>query len=105
MQFSLVRILKPRLDAERIASVPVWTDPVDDYRPLLAHAGFETLSYEQIPHCQDHVNAGLGAVIDNGPVLESELGEAAAAATVLEASITLELQPYCGHVLAVAIRR
>ena len=92
------------LAAERVASLPIWADPVGDYRPLLARAGFETLSYDQIPNWQDHVSAGFGAVVAEREALEAELGEAAAAATVLEASITLELQPYRGHVLAVAVR-
>jgi ubiquinone/menaquinone biosynthesis C-methylase UbiE len=92
------------LDAERIAALPVWADPVGDYRPILAEAGFDVLSYEQIPHWQDHVAAGFGAIVAERDTLEAELGEAAAAATVMEASITLELRPYRGHVLAVAAR-
>jgi SAM-dependent methyltransferase len=90
------------LDAARIAGMPVWDDPVADYRPLLEQAGFEILRYDQIPGWEGHVAAGFGAVLDQRDALEAELGEAAAAATVLEAAITLELQPYCGHVLAVA---
>ena len=92
------------LDAERIAGLPVWEDPVGDYRPVLEHTGFEVLSYEQMPNWQEQVDAGFGAVVTEQETLEAELGQAAAAATVLEASITLELQPYCGHVLAVAAR-
>jgi SAM-dependent methyltransferase len=92
------------LDAQRVASLPVWADPVGDYRPLLTRAGFETLRYDQIPRWQDHVDAGFGAVVAERAALEAELGELAAAATVLEASITLELKPYSGHVLAVAVR-
>jgi ubiquinone/menaquinone biosynthesis C-methylase UbiE len=92
------------LDAERIAALPVWADPVGDYRPILAEAGFDVLSYEQIPHWQDHVAAGFGAIVAERETLEAELGEAAAAATVMEASITLELRPYRGHVLALAVR-
>jgi SAM-dependent methyltransferase len=109
----VARILRPggrfafvafELDNEHAASLPFWTDPVGDYRPLLADAGFQTLQYDQIPEWQEHVNAGFGAVVAETVALEAELGEAAAAATVLEASITLEIQPYCGHVLAVAVR-
>jgi ubiquinone/menaquinone biosynthesis C-methylase UbiE len=92
------------LDAGRVAGLPVWDDPVGDYRPVLERAGFEVLSYEQIPDWQQQVTAGFGAVVAEREALEAELGDAAAAATVLEASITLELQPYCGHVLAVARR-
>jgi SAM-dependent methyltransferase len=109
----VARILRPgrrfafvafELDAERIAGLPVWNDPVGDYRPLLAHAGFETLRYDQTPNWQEQVTAGFGAVVAEQATLEAELGRAAAAATVLEASLTLELQPYRGHVLAVAVR-
>jgi len=92
------------LDAKRIVALPVWADPVGDYRPILDATGFEVLSYEQIPHWQDQVAAGFGAVVAERDALEAELGEAAAAATVTEASITLELRPYRGHVLAVAAR-
>ena len=109
----VARILRPgrrfafvafELDATRIAGLPVWNDPVGDYRPVLEHAGFETLSYEQTPNWQDQVTAGFGAIVAEQEALEAELGQAAAAATVLEASLTLELRPYRGHVLAVAVR-
>ena len=109
----VARILRPggrlafvafELDADRIAAAPVWDDPVGDYRPVLEHTGFETLRYDQIPNWRQHVAAGFGAVVAERDTLEAELGQAAAAAAVLEASITLELQPYCGHVLAVAVR-
>jgi SAM-dependent methyltransferase len=92
------------LDADRIAGLPVWADPVADYRPVLEETGFDVLSYEQIPNWREHVAAGFGAVVAERDALTTELGEAAAAAMLLEASVTLELQPYCGHVLAVAAR-
>lgn len=108
------RILRPRgrfafvafeLDAERIAQVEgLWEDPVGDYRPLLEAAGFDVLSYDQIPDWEDQVSRGFGAVVAQQATLEAEMGERAAAATVLEASITLGLQPYCGHVLGIATR-
>ena len=87
------------LDAERIAGLPVWGDPVGDYRPLLEQTGFEVLSYQQIPNWRDQVTEGFGAVVAEQGELEAELGQSAAAATVLEASLTLELQPHRGHVL------
>jgi SAM-dependent methyltransferase len=93
------------LDAERIAALPLWADPVGDYRPLLEQTGFDVLSYEQIPHWEDHVAAGFGAVLAEREALESELGEAPAAAIVMEAAITLELRPYCGHAIVIAQRR
>ncbi|MBA3652596.1 MAG: hypothetical protein H0W70_00200 [Actinobacteria bacterium] len=92
------------LDAGRIAGLSVWDDPVGDYRPLLERAGFEVLSYDQLPGWREQVTAGFGAVLAAQETLEAELGEAAARAVVLEASITIELQPYCGHVLVVASR-
>jgi SAM-dependent methyltransferase len=109
----VARILRPRrrfafvafeLDATRTAGLPVWDDPIGDYRPLLEASGFDVLSYDQIPGWRDHVTSGFGAVVAQREALERELGQAAAAATVLEASITLELEPYSGHVLAVAVR-
>jgi len=77
---------------------------VSDYRPILGATGFETLSYDQIPKWREHVTAGFGAVVAEQHQLELELGPVAAAGAVAEASITLGLQPYCGHVLAVAMR-
>jgi SAM-dependent methyltransferase len=109
----IARILRPggrlafiafELDAERIAGLPVGHDPVSDYRPLLERAGFKVLRYEQIPGWQEDVAAGFGAIRKERDALEVELGEAAAAAIILEASITLELRPYCGHVLAITVR-
>jgi ubiquinone/menaquinone biosynthesis C-methylase UbiE len=110
----VARILRPggrfafvafELDAERVAGLPVWADPVGNYRPLLERTGFDVLSYEQIPHWRDQVTGGFRAVVAERETLEAELGQAAAAATVLEATITLEVKPYCGHVLAVVRRR
>jgi SAM-dependent methyltransferase len=111
----VARILKPggrfalvafELDAARIEGTPgVWEDPVGDYRPLLERSGFEVLTYEQISGWEDDVTAGFGAVLEQRSALEAELGAAAAAAIELEASITLDLRPYKGHVVAVASRR
>ena len=110
----VARILRPggrlafvafELAAERIAGVPgVWQDPVGDYRPLLDAAGFDVLSYDQMPGWNAQVTGAFGAVVEQRERLEAELGQAAAAATVLEAALTLELRPYRGHVLAIAER-
>jgi SAM-dependent methyltransferase len=93
------------LDPDRIAGLPVWQDPVADYRPLLEESGFDVLSYDEIPRWRHHVADGFGAVVAAREALEAELGEAAATATFLEATVTLELEPYCGHVLAITARR
>lgn len=109
----MARVLRPggrcaivafELDAPRAAGMPFWDDPVPDYRPLLERAGLDITSYEQLPAWRDLVTAGFGAIVAEQAALEVELGSAAAAATVLEASITLQLEPYRGHVLAVATR-
>ena len=109
----VVRILRPggrfafvafELDPDRVAGLPFWEDPVSDYRPLLEQSGFSINEYGQIPHWTDQVEAGFGAILAQQDALEAELGEAAAAVTVLEAAVTIELKPYCGHVLAVATR-
>ena len=92
------------LDPERVAGLPFWEDAISDYRPLLEQVGFDIIEYNQIPHWADQVVAGFGTILAHRDALEAELGEAAAAATVMEAALTLELRPYCGHVLAVATR-
>ena len=109
----VVRILRRRgrfafvafeLDPDRVAGLPFWEDAISDYRPLLEEVGFEVNQYGQIPHWEDQVAAGFGAILAERETLEAELGEAAAAATLMEAAVTTELKPYCGHVLAVATR-
>ncbi len=93
------------LDPERVTGLPFWNDPVPDYRPRLESVGFEVVEYGEIPRWSDQVSAGFSAVVAQRDALESELGEAAAAAVVMEAAVTMEVRPYCGHILAVAIRR
>lgn len=109
----VARILRPggrfafisfELDPQHVSGVPFWQDPVPDYRPRLEQAGFEIVRYDQLPNWRDQVAAGYGAIVAHQETLVAELGEAAAAATVMEAAVTLELEPYCGHVLAVATR-
>ncbi|MGQ0831353.1 MAG: class I SAM-dependent methyltransferase [Microthrixaceae bacterium] len=107
------RILRPggrlalvafELDPARVAHLPLWDDAVADYRPLLADAGFTVETYEQLPGWEAKVDAGYRAVVAQQGALEAEMGASAAAAIALEAAITLKVQPYCGHVLAVATR-
>jgi len=92
------------LDPERVSGLGLWDDAVPDYRPRLASAGFEVDRYDQIPNWAEHVTAGFGAVLQQRNMLEAELGEAAAGALLMEAAVTTEIKPYCGHVLAVATR-
>jgi hypothetical protein len=110
----VARLLRPgrrfafvafELDGEHVAGLPVWEDAVGDYRPLLDAAGFDVLSYEQTPDWHAQVAAGFGAVAAEHDALEAELGHAAAAVLASEASVTLELQPYSGHVRVVAVLR
>ncbi len=109
----VARILRPdgrfalvafEVDSERVAGLPFWDDPVSDYRLPLASVGFEVNRYDQIPNWTKQVSACFGAVLRERAALEAELGEAAAAATLMEAAVTLEIRLYCGHVLAVATR-
>lgn len=109
----VVRILRPggrfafvafELDPCRVAGLPFWEDAVSDYRPLLERVGFDIDEYTQLPHWADQVEACFGAILAEQDVLEVELGEAAVAAMVMEAAVTIGLKPYCGHVLAVATR-
>jgi SAM-dependent methyltransferase len=110
----VARILRPggrlgfvafELDAERLVGIDgVWDDPVGDYRPLLDARGFRVDLYEQISGWEEDVAAGFGAILDQIEALANELGEAAAGSAALEASLTLQLRPYRGHVIAVATR-
>ena len=109
----VARILRPggrfafvafELDPGRVGGLPFWEDAVADYRPHLQRLGFEINGYEQIPNWADQVAAGFGAILAHRQALEAELGPAAANATVMEAAVTTEVKPYCGHVRAVATR-
>lgn len=109
----LARVVRPggrvalvvfELDADRVAGLGLWDDPVGDYRPLLTDAGFEVLAYDQLDDWRTRVTNGFQAVVDADAELQRELGQAAAAALGLEAAVTLQLEPYRGHVLAVATR-
>lgn len=110
----VARVLRPggrfvlvafELDAAKLDGLPVWADPVGDYRPLLDGAGFEVLGYETIPGWRDSVRHAYRSVLEERETLQSEMGEAAADAIALEASITLDLDPYSGHVMVTAVRR
>jgi SAM-dependent methyltransferase len=110
----MARIVRPggragiiafELDPARVAGMDVWDDPVADYRPLLSSAGFDVLEHRQIEGWEQCVRRGFSRVVELQETLTAELGEPAAAALVLEAAITLELEPYCGHAFVLAVRR
>jgi SAM-dependent methyltransferase len=85
----IARILRPggrfafvafELDPQRIAGLPVWSDPIADYRPLLEAAGLALIAYRQLDDWERRVTATFGAVLHEQAALERELGEAAATA-------------------------
>ena len=108
----LARILRPggrlgvicfEVDPAKTRGLPVLgVDPVGDYRPLLTRAGFEVLAYEETAGWAERVEAAFGAIVDAADALAVEMGEQASASAVAEAMITLDLQPYPRHILAVA---
>ncbi len=108
------RILRPRgrlafcafeVDPERVAGIPVLgVDPVPDYAPLLATAGFAIDSYQESAGWADRVPATFGAVMEAMPTLTDEMGEAAAASLQMEAAPTLQLQPYRRRVIVHELR-
>lgn len=110
----MARIVRPggrlgivafELDADHVAGLGVWEDPVGDYAPLLEANGFDVVEHRQIEGWRAAVERGFGRVVEEQQALMAELGEAAGAGLVLEASITLELDPYRGHAFIVTERR
>ena len=110
----MARILRPggrlamiafELERSRVEGLGVWEDPVGDYQPLLDEAGFEVIAYEQLQNWRDLVAPAYTAVVAQQAELAEEMGDAAAGAIAMEAAITLQLDPYCGHAFAVAERR
>lgn len=93
------------VDPQRVAGVPVLgTDPVPDYAPLLAGAGFQLREYIESEGWRDRLTRTYQAVVDAREQLTSEMGEAATLALVLETQLTLQLQPYTRRVLVSAVR-
>ena len=106
------RILRPggrlglvcfEVDPARTQGIPVLgADPVGDYRPLLASAGFDVLTYEETPGWAQRAEAAFTAIVNAADILAEEMGEQASASAVAEAMITLDIQPYLRRILAVA---
>jgi ubiquinone/menaquinone biosynthesis C-methylase UbiE len=90
---------------ERVAGLPVLgTDPVDDYAPLLANAGFDVTTYEETPGWNKRLTNAYSAVADARAALIAELAEAGTNALLGEITLTLQLKPYRRRVFASAVR-
>jgi SAM-dependent methyltransferase len=106
------RVLKPggrvaivcfEVDPTTVTGVPVFgVDPVADYSPLLADAGFNIDLYEETPGWSERVYGTFGALVEAGEALNAEMGELAAASVLAEAVLTVSLRPYPRRVLIVA---
>jgi SAM-dependent methyltransferase len=111
----IARILRPggrlvfacfEVDPERVRSVPVMgTDPVADYAPLLAGAGFDVRQYSESDGWHDRLTRTYQAVVDARDQLTAEMGEAATLSLIVETQITLQVEPYTRRVLVAAVRR
>jgi ubiquinone/menaquinone biosynthesis C-methylase UbiE len=110
----VARILRPggrfsfvtfELEAAHVEGRGVWEDAVGDFRPVLEATGFAVVAYEQVDGWRRAVTGAYAAIVDQQRKLASELGEAAAGAIVMEATITIELDPYRGHARIVAERQ
>ena len=108
------RILRPggrlvcstyELNPERAANMPILgLDPVEDYRPALAKAGFRVETYEEVPGWPEPMTTTYSTILNAREALTQEMGEAAVAALFMEMSMTLEQQPYRRRVLFAATR-
>ena len=88
---------------ERVADLPVLgDDPVDDYRPLVEAAGFAVDSYAETPGWHEKLSGAYTAILDQGSVLEREMGVEGFGALSLEGALTLEREPYRRRVRAIA---
>lgn len=93
------------LDAKRASGMPILgLDPVEDYRPILAKAGFRVESYEEAPGWPEPMTTAYSTILKAGEALTAEMGEAAVAALFLEMTMTLEKKPYRRRVLLAATR-
>lgn len=111
----MARILKPggrlaiacfEVDAAKVAGLPIFgTDPVGDYRPVLAEAGFETTAYGETAGWDARVTATYQAIVDAEAPLTEEMGAGAYGALRGEVSLTLQLRPYPRRVMFAAVRR
>lgn len=93
------------VDPTRVDGLPVLgVDPVPDYRPALEDAGFSVDWYEESEDWAQRVLGTFGAVVEAMPTLIEEMGEAAASAVGMEATLTLQVRPYRRRVVMGARR-
>jgi SAM-dependent methyltransferase len=93
------------LDAKHASGMPILgLDPVEDYRPALAKAGFRVESYEEVPGWPEPMTTAYSTILKAGEALTAEMGEAGVAALFLEMNMTLQKQPYRRRVLLAATR-
>ena len=94
------------LAPERVSGLPILgTDPVDDYRAALDHAGFDVTTYAETAGWSERVDRAYGAILDAKDTLTDEMGESAFAALSSEMAVTLQLRPYRRRVFASAAKR
>jgi ubiquinone/menaquinone biosynthesis C-methylase UbiE len=90
---------------DRVAGLPVLgDDPVDDYRPVLEHTGFEVDAYEESTGWSERVTAAYAAIVENGAALTAEMGADAYGSLLLEVALTRERRPYRRRVAVTATR-
>ena len=77
-------------------------DPIDDFRPVLARAGFSEDVYEETERWRDRVTSTYQAVMRDIASLSVAMGAFASAALAFEATATLEQQIYRRRVFTVA---
>ena len=93
------------LDRERAADLPILgTDPVGDYRPLLAKAGFSVESYEEAAGWPEPMTTTYSTLLGERAALTKEMGEAATGALLMEMAMTVEGRPYRRRVLVAATK-
>ena len=109
------RVLKPNgrlaftafeVVPDRVAGLAVLgDDPVDDYRPILEHAGFAVETYVETVGWCERVSAAYEAIIESAAALTAEMGADAYGSLALEVALTLERRPYRRRVCVIASRR